>query len=184
MHSGRCTSEFLHQVQKSFFAKECISVCRCTASAQSSLPGNMAGRRASPSGSRLTHLPWEKMESTQSTSTLPPAKSKSLRCAIILSQGRCFHRQKLYLDVAHVSPFPAIKSVSVCFRCSQRGPTVSKKQIERRWRNAHRKRRKSTSLLTIPLYYQRSVCRSSSVASGCCSYMYPSIWNTYTSKDQ
>lgn len=54
-------------------------IFRCTASAQSSLPGSTAERRASPSGSRLTPSPRETLESTQSTSTLPPAKSKSLR---------------------------------------------------------------------------------------------------------
>lgn len=57
---------------------------RCTASAQSSLPGSTAERRASPSGSRLTPSSRETLESTQSTSTLPPAKSKSLRFT-------CFH---------------------------------------------------------------------------------------------
>lgn len=67
------------------------AVCRCTASVQSSLPGNMAGRRASPSGSRSTRSPWETEESTRSTSTLPPAKSKSLRCALVLgARGRMF----------------------------------------------------------------------------------------------
>lgn len=40
---------------------------------------------------------------------------------------------------------------------SQKGPIGSKRRTERRWRNAQSKRRKSTSLLMIPLSFQRSV---------------------------
>lgn len=72
----------------------CLNCSRCTASALSSLPGSMVERRAFPSGSRLTPSPWETLESTRSTSTLPPAKSKSLRCTLIPSWvelGGVFH---------------------------------------------------------------------------------------------
>lgn len=63
----------------------CLNCSRCTASALSSLPGSTVERRAFHSGSRLTPSPWETLESTRSTSTLPPAKSKSLRCPPIPS---------------------------------------------------------------------------------------------------
>ena len=84
-------------------------IFRCTASAQSSLPGSTVGRRASPSGSRLIPLPRETRESTQSTSTLPPAKSKSLRSTCSHSRVEvgfptlnwCWICQRIFLSPPH-----------------------------------------------------------------------------------
>lgn len=128
---------------------------RCTASAQSSLPGSTAERRACPSGSRLTPSSRETLESTQNTSTLPPAKSKSLRSlrvhswveveVVMVVFSTLFFILNLSVNPPLLSPF------------SQKGPIASKRRTERRWRNAQPKRRKSTSLLTIPLSFQRSV---------------------------
>lgn len=137
------------------------TVCRCTVSAQSSLPGNMVERKASPSGSRSTRLPKETVGNIQSTSTLPPAKSKSLRYMLILLWVF------LLLEImSKISPLPFVESgillsyasLLLCFLFSQRGQTVNKRQTGRRWRNVPLKRRKSTSLLTIPLSFRRSVC--------------------------
>lgn len=73
---------------KHVLTSSCLpAVCRCTALAQSSLPGSTAERRASPSGSRSTRSPSETAETTRSTSTLPPAKLKSSRCSLNLKQG-------------------------------------------------------------------------------------------------
>lgn len=131
------------------------AVCRCTASAQSSPPGSTVERRASPSGSSSTRSPRERVESTPSTSTLPPAKSKSLRYNPILFLG--WRRGGVVIPIWPIKSVFLFRSLLLCFLFSQRGRTVSKRQTGRRWRNAHLKRRRSTSLLMIPLSCQRSV---------------------------
>lgn len=138
-------------------------VCRCTASAQSSLPGSTVERRASPSGSRSTRLPWETVESTQNISTLPPAKLKSLRYTLNLSWGEML----TFLTTSCVNTIKHVLFYCLIFDFSQRGRTASKRLTGRRWRNAPLKRRKSTNLPTIPLSYQRSVC--------CCSGLYEAL---------
>lgn len=52
---------------------------RYTASAQNSPCESMGEKRVCLSASRSTHLKRTRMKSTQNTSTLPPARSKSLR---------------------------------------------------------------------------------------------------------
>lgn len=92
MPSAVCASEFPHQTHALMapVSSRLLAACRCTASAQNSLPGSTVERRASPSGSSSTRSLRETVESTQNTSTLHPAKSKSSKYTLSLIQRAFF----------------------------------------------------------------------------------------------
>lgn len=118
---------------------------RYTASAQNSQCESMEEKRACLSASRSTRLKRMRAKSTQNTSTLPPARSKSSRWE--QWQEHWFTAAQTFMTTIQIPP------PMTCYSLKEQ--TGSRRQTGRRWRRGRHKKRKSTSPPMKPQSWQR-----------------------------
>lgn len=125
-----------------------FSTVRYTASAQNSQCESMEEKRACLSASRLTRLKRMRAKSTQNTSTLPPARSKSSRWGQ-WQEALVYCRTNIHDHHPNDPPPPHM----TCYSLKEQ--TGSRRQTGRRWRRGRHKKRKSTSPPMKPQSWQR-----------------------------